>query len=301
MSDRGKPGQDQHGALRLIWSGAHSASTSDRAVLAVLVRYRSRATGLICPSIATIAEAAGMSKQGAQNAIDRLHHAKVVDYEEARGKRKRKYTIHLENLSNLKGRSVPSARTANLKRSVPSDRTRAAKLASHTVDVGVPSGGTLASHPVGPISSCEQLFEQQTDSSLAAKCTQENSAQRNWVAQAGEVWARHTDGVVAPGRIGSALKPIVERHGVERTLELLAGYLRACDDLKYASPAKFAEAPTAHLKAKKKAGTQDWEYRMPLPWKEQTGAINGSDRKFEPPGRNLNRRNNWPAPGGDDA
>ena len=76
----------------------------------------------------------------------------------------------------------------------------------------------------------------------------------NWVGKALDLWTQSTGGVIAGGRMGRALKPLMTRIRGSSDLEtddevwafvvgpLLANYLQHTDQ-RYATPEGFARAP----------------------------------------------------------
>lgn len=61
-----------------------------------------------------------------------------------------------------------------------------------------------------------------------------------WSARAVEAWTDRYGGTAPAGRIGAALKPLVERYGADEVLHVWARYL-AGKDVEYASPQDFAQ------------------------------------------------------------
>lgn len=60
-----------------------------------------------------------------------------------------------------------------------------------------------------------------------------------WTQQACDLWMARFDGTAPGGRIGKALKPLVEKHGAETVLERFQRYL-AEEDPRFATPETFA-------------------------------------------------------------
>lgn len=61
----------------------------------------------------------------------------------------------------------------------------------------------------------------------------------HWVREAAAIWHEGTGGVLAIGRIGKALKPLVEIYGWPSIRRPLAHYLKVTE-LQFVSPERFA-------------------------------------------------------------
>lgn len=61
----------------------------------------------------------------------------------------------------------------------------------------------------------------------------------NWIREAAGVWHGGTGGIIAIGRLGKALKPLVEIYGWPSIRRPLAHYLKVTE-LQFVSPERFA-------------------------------------------------------------
>jgi len=62
---------------------------------------------------------------------------------------------------------------------------------------------------------------------------------QSWTVRAANIWEEQTGGLLPFGRLGKALKPLIEKHGEDKVLDAWLAYLTATDT-KFMSPKAFA-------------------------------------------------------------
>jgi len=207
--------------LRAIWKPSDpryipELTSSQRAVLSVLVMHASRA-GRARPSVDTMAEGAGLGRSTVVRALTALV-AQGFLLRTSRRPRPTLYTLVLQRL-------VGTEKSHNGPVTV-SERVIERPRAEHELLKKLPT-------------SLREMSGGNLSTDVAAVASTETADTSNWVGQAAAAWKEVLKGTPPYGRIGKALKPLVDEHGAPTVVRVWRRYLSQ-EPGRYVTPEQFA-------------------------------------------------------------
>ena len=197
------------------------------------------------PSTRRLKKRTGLSRRAVEGHLreaERLGWIRRAPAGKGRGWRRMRYSFHLADVEQ----EIPHEGAERGARRSPRENAKVEQEVPHVegsdVENVVPRGGEPGAPKVGnDVPLTLQLTSPETSPVplRGARKRASEGASSGWVQRAAQLWTDAFGGTAPHGRLGKALKPLIDEHGETEVLEMWARYL-ATQPAEYANPQDFA-------------------------------------------------------------
>lgn len=210
------------------------SGSSAKVFLALAVHANGDARKGVFPSASRIAEMTGLSQRSVVRCLRNLESIGLLDREDRPG-RSSVYRLKSRNPAREAIFSTETTRT-------PSE-TANGRPTPESAPISASSSKVRRRKSTSPSKSSGRTTGKRR-SPRTAKTTSDSKRKSKssgppWTVEAAKIWSDATGGTAPFGRIGKALKPLIERHGTIPVFQAFERYLRSTD-IQFASPERFA-------------------------------------------------------------